>query len=221
MSLRSPLFFSERSRTNPRRRQKGSQAHGSLSTKKKLFSIQHCCLNAKLIHRQSICTTSQFVYTNWKKNNIDQNCKTPSSGGNVKNGWWCFLSASSPNPCIPVLNRALNPGDHQVSLKWQIPTSSRFLQRYTLLSCSSFAIKLWEGRFQRSPRFERDPCGKRPVFLQKVRLQRKLGIPRLLPENVHFWWRERYISNNESRSSWWHSGGLATCLSLFHLRLCL
>lgn len=157
-----------------------------------------------------------------KINNIDQNCKTLSSGGNVKNGWWRFLSGSLPNPCIPILNRALNPGDHQSSLKWQIPTSSRFLQRYTLLSCSIFAIKLWKGRFQRSPRVESGPCGKRPVFLQKVRLQRKRGIPRLLPENVHFCRREHCISNNDSRSSWWrHSRGLATCLSLFHLQLCL
>lgn len=114
-----------------------------------------------------------------KINNIDQNCKTPSSGDNVKNGWWRFLSASSPNPCIPILNRALNPENHHVSLKWQIPTSSRFLQRYTLLSCSSFAIKLWEGRFQRSPRFERDSCDKRPVVFAKSDASEKTWNPKI------------------------------------------
>lgn len=115
VGLRSLPFFSARSQTDPRRRQNGSQAHGfeAFLAHKKLFSVQKCCFNAKLMHQQSICT-SHFVRT--------ENKHWPElravGAMYVKKGGDAFcLPASSPHPCVAALSRALSPGEHPASPK--------------------------------------------------------------------------------------------------------
>ena len=189
----------------------------SLPTKKKLFSTEKCCFNEKLIHQQSICTRCSVQIKNkWPW------AKLPAVRGQVKSGWWCSPSLFA-KPLHPHRTRATKPrGAHaftkMTNSLWseQTPTFPKGIHPCTVLALAlNFGKENSEGHLGlREPHVAN--------YLSSMSAEsedsERTWNPRLPPQNVNVCWRGHCIHNNDqNRSPQWHSGGSATCLSVFHM----
>lgn len=126
--------------------------------------------------------------------------KSPSSGGKRRVDPAALPSSLYPTPPPPPAQEQLNPKEAQFSLKWQI----HFHQSKLPLSskdthpCSALAQTLNFGKADakictlvwESPKWQISS----PLCLPRVRMQRKLGTPRLPPPKCRLLWKRSLSS---------------------------